>query len=166
MRFAPNYTSFLGNTMQSLKPTHTFLTRALLLCLNRSYRRRWIPISPTYCPSTYIASHYSSQTQRRASFSKRNWRRWTHAGIDWENHWRIGEQHCRMLWCSVRYIHRQHLHLHDCPFGQLILLFSKDALYWSKVTIKTFVMLQETSISNKCCFLYFIFFKVSLFPEK
>ncbi len=28
-------------------------------------------------------------------------------------------------------------------------LFSKDALNWSKVTVKTFIMLQKISISNK-----------------
>ncbi len=35
--------------------------------------------------------------------------------------------------------------------GRLILLFSKDALNWSKVMIKTFIMLQKISISDKCC---------------
>ncbi len=32
---------------------------------------------------------------------------------------------------------------------KLILLFSKDALNWSKVTVKTFIMLQKNYISNK-----------------
>ncbi len=36
-------------------------------------------------------------------------------------------------------------------FKEIILLFSKGALYWLKVTVKTFVMLQKISISNKCC---------------
>ncbi len=35
--------------------------------------------------------------------------------------------------------------------NKLILLFSKDALNWSKVTVKTLIMLQKVSISNKCC---------------
>ncbi len=30
-------------------------------------------------------------------------------------------------------------------------LFSKNALNWLKVTVKTFIMLQKISISNKCC---------------
>ncbi len=34
---------------------------------------------------------------------------------------------------------------------KLILLFIKDALKWEKVTVKTFIMLQKISISNKCC---------------
>ncbi len=34
---------------------------------------------------------------------------------------------------------------------KLILLLSKDALSWSKVMIKTFIMLQKISISDKCC---------------
>ncbi len=44
---------------------------------------------------------------------------------------------------------------------KLILLLSKDALNWSKVTGKTFIMLQKLiSISNKCCF-NFLFIKES-----
>ncbi len=35
--------------------------------------------------------------------------------------------------------------------SKLILLFSKNALNWSKVMIKTFIMLQIISISDKCC---------------
>ncbi len=35
--------------------------------------------------------------------------------------------------------------------SKLILLFSKDALNWSKVMIKTFIMLQIIYISDKCC---------------
>ncbi len=31
-------------------------------------------------------------------------------------------------------------------------LLSKNALNWSKVTVKTFIVLQKISISNKCCF--------------
>ncbi len=31
-------------------------------------------------------------------------------------------------------------------------LFSKDALNWSKVTVKTFIMFKKISVSNKCCF--------------
>ncbi len=31
-----------------------------------------------------------------------------------------------------------------------ILLFSKDALHWAKVTVKAFIMWQKISISNKC----------------
>ncbi len=31
------------------------------------------------------------------------------------------------------------------------LLFIKDALNQSKVTVKTFIMLQKISILNKCC---------------
>ncbi len=34
---------------------------------------------------------------------------------------------------------------------KLILLFIKEALNWSKVTAKTFIMLEKISISNKCC---------------
>ncbi len=30
-------------------------------------------------------------------------------------------------------------------------LFSNDALNWSQVMIKTFIMLQKISISDKCC---------------
>ncbi len=36
-------------------------------------------------------------------------------------------------------------------FKKLMFLFRKDALNWSKVTIKTNIMLQKISISNKCC---------------
>ncbi len=32
-----------------------------------------------------------------------------------------------------------------------MLLFIKDTLNWSKVTVKPFIMLQKISISNKCC---------------
>ncbi len=32
---------------------------------------------------------------------------------------------------------------------------SKDALNWSKVTGKTFMMLQNISVSNKCCFFFY-----------
>ncbi len=32
-----------------------------------------------------------------------------------------------------------------------ILLFSKDVLNWSKVTVKTFIMSQNNYILNKCC---------------
>ncbi len=39
----------------------------------------------------------------------------------------------------------------DLYNSKLILLFSKDALNWSKVMIKTFIMLQIISISDKCC---------------
>ncbi len=31
------------------------------------------------------------------------------------------------------------------------ILFSKDALIWSKMRVKTFIMLPRFSISNKCC---------------
>ncbi len=34
---------------------------------------------------------------------------------------------------------------------KLILLFSKDALNWSNVMIKTFIMLQNIYISDTCC---------------
>jgi len=34
---------------------------------------------------------------------------------------------------------------------QLIHLFSKNALTWSKVTVKTFIMVKKISISNKSC---------------
>ncbi len=40
-------------------------------------------------------------------------------------------------------------------FKKLIHLFCKDALHWSKVPVKTFIMLQKTSISNKCCYFEF-----------
>ncbi len=33
----------------------------------------------------------------------------------------------------------------------IILLFSQDAFIWSEVTVKTFIMLQNISKSNKCC---------------
>ncbi len=33
----------------------------------------------------------------------------------------------------------------------IVLLFIKDALNCSKVTVMTFIMLQKISISNKCC---------------
>ncbi len=33
----------------------------------------------------------------------------------------------------------------------LTLLFSKDTLHWSKLTVKTFIMLQNTNILNKYC---------------
>ncbi len=39
-------------------------------------------------------------------------------------------------------------------FNKLTLVFSKDALNWSKMTVKTFIMLQEISISNQCCSFY------------
>ncbi len=34
---------------------------------------------------------------------------------------------------------------------KLTLLLIKDALNWSKVTVKTLKMLQKISVSNKCC---------------
>ncbi len=37
------------------------------------------------------------------------------------------------------------------PFWKSILLISINALNWSKVTIKMFIMLQLIFISNKCC---------------
>ncbi len=43
-----------------------------------------------------------------------------------------------------------------------ILLFSKDALNWSK--LKTFIMLQKTSLWNKCCYFELSFFLKN--PEK
>ncbi len=35
------------------------------------------------------------------------------------------------------------------PLKKQILLFSKDALYWPKLTAKTFIMLQKVYISNQ-----------------
>ncbi len=34
---------------------------------------------------------------------------------------------------------------------KLIVLFNKDELNWSKVTVMTFIMLLKILISNKCC---------------
>ncbi len=34
---------------------------------------------------------------------------------------------------------------------KVIPLFSKHAFNWSKVTVKTFIMLQKIFILNKCC---------------
>ncbi len=45
--------------------------------------------------------------------------------------------------------------------NKLVILFSEDAFNWSKVTVKTFVMLQKISISNKC-----IQNNVSQFPQR
>jgi len=38
--------------------------------------------------------------------------------------------------------------LHIVP---LIIIFSKDVINWSKVTVYTFLMLQKLSLSYKCC---------------
>ncbi len=58
--------------------------------------------------------------------------------------------HFNQLWIFV--------HCHSKVWGQqisslrkLILLFSKDTLNLSNVTLKTYNMLQKISISNKCC---------------
>ncbi len=64
------------------------------------------------------------------------------------------------------------MHLFTCILLYTIVLFSKDALNWSKVTVKTFIMLQKISISN---FLFSISIsvlflimknKMSRFPQK
>ncbi len=34
---------------------------------------------------------------------------------------------------------------------EYVLLFSKDALNWSKVMIQIFILLQNINISDKCC---------------
>ncbi len=34
-----------------------------------------------------------------------------------------------------------------------MLLFSKEILNWSKVTVKTFIVLQKISVLNKCYFI-------------
>ncbi len=39
-------------------------------------------------------------------------------------------------------------------FKKIIFIFSKDALNASKVTVKTFIMLQKLSISKQCCSLH------------
>ncbi len=39
--------------------------------------------------------------------------------------------------------------VHTIPFKRLESYIWKDALNWSKVTVKTFIMLQKISISNK-----------------
>ncbi len=36
-------------------------------------------------------------------------------------------------------------------YKEIILLFRKDAFNCSKVTVKTIMMLQKISVSNKCC---------------
>jgi len=41
---------------------------------------------------------------------------------------------------------------------ELILLFNRDALNWSKVTVKTFIMLQKISISNTCWWTFFLYY--------
>ncbi len=45
--------------------------------------------------------------------------------------------------------------------NKLVILVREDAFSWSKVTVKTFVMLQKISISNKC-----IQNNVSQFPQR
>ncbi len=35
--------------------------------------------------------------------------------------------------------------------NKLLLLFIMDISYWPKVSVKTFIMLQNIAISNKCC---------------
>ncbi len=37
---------------------------------------------------------------------------------------------------------------------KLILVFIKDALNWSKVTVNTFITLQKISVSNECWTFY------------
>ncbi len=55
---------------------------------------------------------------------------------------------------------------------EIQLLFSKDALNWSKVTVKIFIILQKISISNKCCsfelsiHLWILKNKMYQFPQK
>ncbi len=44
------------------------------------------------------------------------------------------------------------LAVHHSFHKKFILLFIKDALNWSKVTVKTFIVSQNISISNKCCY--------------
>ncbi len=55
-------------------------------------------------------------------------------------------------------------------FKEIILLFSKDALRWSKVTVKTFIMLQNIYISKKCCYFELCIYQwnknVYQFPQK
>jgi len=52
--------------------------------------------------------------------------------------------------------------------NKLIVLFSKDTLNVSNVTVKTFTLLQNISISNKCCSfkLFNPEFFLLLFPRK
>ncbi len=44
----------------------------------------------------------------------------------------------------------QHFGISNFVFEKEILLFSKGTLNWSKVTVKTFIMLQKICISNNC----------------
>ncbi len=52
------------------------------------------------------------------------------------------------IWCLCMYVHYHSKSFFDINY---IFLFCTDALNWSKVTVKTFIMLQNISISNKCC---------------
>ncbi len=45
---------------------------------------------------------------------------------------------------------------------KLMLLFSKDTTNWSKVTVKTFIMLEKIYISNKCYSFELLLIKESL----
>ncbi len=52
------------------------------------------------------------------------------------------------LWCLCMYVR---YHSKTFLFDRNYFLYCTDALNWSKVTVKTFIMWQKISISNTCC---------------
>jgi len=80
---------------------------------------------------------------------------------------------CGLSWLSkIANLHITHTHTHTHTntkhtlslksfgiikiFGKLMLLFSKDEFNWSNMTVKTFIMLQNISISAKYCFFFLL----------
>ncbi len=72
--------------------------------------------------------------------------------------WFVNIRHVQATEQTVRYCSKVWVSL-----GQII-LFSKDALNWSKGKRQTFIILK-ISISNKCCSFYF-YFLISKNPDK
>ncbi len=54
-------------------------------------------------------------------------------------------QYYKMMMITILYKMMQSM----IPWKKLIPFFSKNALYWSKLTVKTFIMLQKIYISNQ-----------------
>jgi len=69
---------------------------------------------------------------------------------------------------------RIYIHYRSESWGQFFffflnkwpLLFSKDTLNWSKVTVKAFMMLQKVSVSNKCCYFTTLLFLLYFWSNK
>ncbi len=117
----------------------------------RSYRRLhwWAPAPVRYQTETRCLSqppaHPRSLTCEPKKHTHTHIRQWaTSAAV----HPNIHAQLKVMFYSSVKSKPSENKHKFVCFFKKLKLLFSKDTLNWSKVTVKTF-MLQKISISNK-----------------